>query len=254
MDGMENSGKGCQSQHYFTTQQWVVFALVVSLGLILRWVALDVRPIHHDESLHLTYGSYYFRDPLTRFYQYDPKLHGPLLYQWLVVAYQLLGESVWGGRALVAFLGSLCLFAPFVFRRFLSPLTVIGLTTYVSFSPTIVYFSRFLREDFVVFSGLLLTLYGATIAPVRVRALLVLVGISLQFCVKENAYVHLAMIVGFIAFEFAWARLRGKLNYVTLLERIFRYIEHQFGWFLLVVLASVVIYMSFYSGFLLYVK
>jgi predicted membrane-bound mannosyltransferase len=46
--------------HYFTVPQWAVLILIILTGLLLRWIGLDVRPLHHDESLHAMYGKYYY--------------------------------------------------------------------------------------------------------------------------------------------------------------------------------------------------
>ena len=37
---------------YFTPHQWCVYGLIIAIGLLLRWFLLDMRPYHHDESLH----------------------------------------------------------------------------------------------------------------------------------------------------------------------------------------------------------
>jgi uncharacterized protein (TIGR03663 family) len=246
---------------YFSASQWVIFAVVIILGLLLRWIGLETRPVHHDESLHLMYGSYYFRDPLSRFYQYDPKLHGPLIYQLLVVIYQLFGESVWSGRALIAILSSVFLFIPLLFRQHLSPLIVLGVTSYVALSPTIVYYSRFIREDFIVFAGFFVSLYGAVLAKPNFGIPLVFVGIALQFGMKENAFVHLAMLLGYILYDALWHLVKkssGKaLNdseQTSLLTHIKRKFFSHWIEFLIGVFLCVALYCAIYSAGGLYGK
>ena len=48
---------------YFTNPQWALYGVLLAVGLLLRWVMLDARPYHHDESLHGMYGRYFFDFP-----------------------------------------------------------------------------------------------------------------------------------------------------------------------------------------------
>ncbi|RIL03107.1 MAG: hypothetical protein DCC75_13015, partial [Proteobacteria bacterium] len=41
----------------------LMLALFFIVGLAMRWVYLDERPMHHDESLHAMFGKYFFDWP-----------------------------------------------------------------------------------------------------------------------------------------------------------------------------------------------
>ena len=56
---------------YFSGSEWFAFGLFMVLGVILRWTMLDMRPYHHDESLHGMYGRYFYDWPNSNFYRYD---------------------------------------------------------------------------------------------------------------------------------------------------------------------------------------
>ena len=71
----------------FSKKEWLIFGILIIAGLLLRWLELDARPIHHDDSLHGMYGIYYFDWPNERYYRYDPMLHGPLLYNLYPLVY-----------------------------------------------------------------------------------------------------------------------------------------------------------------------
>jgi uncharacterized protein (TIGR03663 family) len=186
---------------YFSSKEWVAYAAIIVLGLIFRWVLLDMRPYHHDESLHGMYGRYFYDWPNNNFYKYDPMLHGPMLYNCMRFIYAMFGDSLWAARTPVAIMGSLFMFVPFLFRTFFKRQTVLLLTAAVALSPTLVYWSRFLREDFWVVSGMLISVYGITLAPARLRALLFMLGATIQWCTKENIFVTLAIVVGYLVVE-----------------------------------------------------
>ena len=90
----------------------VYLAVVILLGIILRLYNLDIRPYHHDESIHAMYGQYIYNDPTNGFYKYNPMLHGPFLYNVLPFAYQIFGLSDWAARLLPCLLGIAMIFWP----------------------------------------------------------------------------------------------------------------------------------------------
>jgi uncharacterized protein (TIGR03663 family) len=209
----ENSSEATPAPNHFTARQWVVFTAAILAGLIVRWLMLEDRPIHHDESLHGMYGRYFFDFPDHNFYKYDPMLHGPMLYNSMRLVYSTFGSSDFAARVPVALFGTFFMFLPFLFRRFFtSSATVLALTTFIAISPTLVYWSRFLREDYWVLFGLLSMLYGCTLAAERWRATFVLLGLSLNWCTKANIFAHLAVVLGFFVFEYIVLVIREVLN------------------------------------------
>lgn len=187
--------------NYFSRSGWLVFTLLALAGLALRWIALDARPVHHDESLHMMYGRYFYDFPDIQYYKYDPMLHGPFLYNMLRVVYSTLGSSTAAARAFPALLGSLFIFLPLLFRRYLSRYALLFLTAAIALSPTLTYWSRFIREDIPVLAALAILLYGCTVAPSQYRWLLGLLSFSVQICIKENVFVTAALLVGYLVYE-----------------------------------------------------
>ncbi|MBX7143540.1 MAG: TIGR03663 family protein [Oligoflexia bacterium] len=232
---------------YFSLPVWGVYALFIVVGLLLRWVALTDRPFHHDESLHGMYGKYFFDWPDHNYYKYTPMLHGPFLYNLYRVVYNTLGQSDWAARAPIAFIGSLFLFLPLVFRQYLAKRTVLALTAVVAFSPTLAYWARFLREDTVIVGCMALMLYGVLCAKPSLKALFVLSGLTLQFCIKENAYVTVAILLGYLVFEacFAFAlRIEGE----TLVSKMWLHLKrHKLAFFNALALC-VFVYCYLYSA------
>lgn len=186
---------------YFLAREWVAFGIFIAIGIILRWTMLDMRPYHHDESLHGMYGRYFYDFPNSNYYKYDPMLHGPMLYNCMRFIYAMFGDSLWAARTPVCIMGTLFMFVPFLYRAHLKRSTVLILTAAVALSPTLVYWSRFLREDFWVVSGMLLAFYGFTVSPRPLKAFFVLFGLTIQWCTKENVFVTLAIFAGYPVFE-----------------------------------------------------
>ena len=205
---------------YFTKNEWVIYALIAIIGIAFRWYALDMRPVHHDESQHGMFGRYYFDAPEFHYYKYNPMLHGPLLYNLYRLVYNCIGSDLWSFRAPMACLGSLYIFIPLLFRRWFSPKALLFLTAGIALGPSLIYWSRFAREDFYVLFGMISMLIGAAGIFPRLSGPLVLFGYTIQLCSKANIFVHIPIILGFLVFEvfFSYAlRLYTKRDYKQML-------------------------------------
>lgn len=185
----------------FTPGEWLFFGLMVSAGIILRWLALDYRPMHHDESLHAMYGRYFYDFPEQSFYRYNPMLHGPFLYNMLRFVYNTLGSSTWSVRVPVAVLGTLLIFLPYLARRYFSKQTVLALTAVVALSPTLIYWSRFIREDIPSLCALMLMACGVALARPQLKCFFFLFGFAWMFTIKENSFVVTAILLGYLIFD-----------------------------------------------------
>ena len=186
---------------YFNSYQWTVFAVTVIVGLLYRWILLDERPLHHDESLHVMYSKYIYDNPQWGHYKYDPMLHGPLLYNIGFLSFLTFGVTEWAGRAPVAIMGSIYILIPFLFRKYFTPATTLLTTAFIAFSPTLIYWSKFLREDFYVITPILIMMYGLFLSKGALKVFWVFFGFTLHLCSKENIYVHVALVLGYIIYS-----------------------------------------------------
>ncbi len=184
----------------WTLSYYVGFFIII--GLCLRWWGLELRPLHHDESIHVMFGRYFFDFPNDNFYKYNPEYHGPLLYNALRFVYDTFGDFEWSARALMCVMGSIMLFLPWALRRFFSPGIVIALTAALSLSPTMIYWSKFVREDMFVIFGMSMMVYGVFLARPSTKSLWVLLGIVFQYASKENSYVTMALFWGYFVIEY----------------------------------------------------
>ena len=232
-----------------TQQEWFWWMIFILAGLALRWLDLDARPVHHDESLHGMYGIYFFDWPNDKFYRYDPMLHGPLLYNLYPFIYTFLGITEWSIRFPIAALGSIFMFLPFLLRRYMSSTAMLALTAAVALSPTLAYWSRLVHHDLLVLSGWFLMLYGATRSRTQYRPFFIFLGLAIQATVKANVYITAAILIGYLAVEYIFDRvvLREK-HPDTLLRRVWSYcLNHPwhlaFGAFI-----GLLVFIYFYSS------
>ncbi len=196
----------------FSPGQLLALALIVIGGLLLRWLQLDLRPVHHDESLHAMYGRYFYDFPDIQFYKYDPMLHGPFIYNLMRLAYSTFYSTTWGARAFICLFGTALMLSPLLFRGHLTARATVALTAVVAFSPSMIYWSRFVREDCMIMFWIMSTIWAACCAPKQWRGALVILGFTLQACLKENIFVTLAILGGWIAYELLMSMItRGKV-------------------------------------------
>ncbi len=175
--------------------------IIIIIGVAFRAYQFDLRPLHHDESLHGLYSLYYFQNSASGFYKYNPLLHGPLLYHSLPWSYWLFGVSKFATRIPSVLLGSLLLFLPILFKNRLSKYTILVATMLIAVSPTMVYWSRFIRHDNFIFALLFMLLFAIFKTRGILRYLLIALSIALQFSCKENTYIHLLFFVTFLFYE-----------------------------------------------------
>ncbi len=146
---------------------WIPFWGVILLGAILRFWALGDKPLHHDESLHAYYSLQLLQNmahwgwcvnpPPQGYscYTYTPLLHGPFQFHFIALVYkisQLLGApdngvNTTSVRILAATLGSAIVALPYFLRDYLGKVGAWLACLLLAVSPSMVYFSRFARED-----------------------------------------------------------------------------------------------------------
>lgn len=221
---MSSEAKTTPNSIPLSQQQWFWWAVFMLIGLALRWLELDTRPVHHDESLHGMYGIYFFDWPKEKFYRYDPMLHGPMLYNLYPFIYTFLGISEWSIRFPIALLGSLFMFLPLILRRYMSSTAMLALTAATALSPSLIYWSRLVHHDLLVLLGWFLMLYGATRSSTRYRAFFILLGLAVQAVVKANIYITIAILIAYLAVELIFDRLIFPADKSpNLFSRLWRY-------------------------------
>jgi uncharacterized protein (TIGR03663 family) len=143
----------------------VAFVLVVVLSVIAHLWALDVKAMHHDESIHAWMSWKFFtgrggfscgftpqgiegavaRSSAT--YCYDPVYHGPSLYVATLLMYFLFGDGDAQARLPMAICGIGLTLSAWMLRPYFGRRGTLIAAVLLAFSPTLLYYTRFARHD-----------------------------------------------------------------------------------------------------------
>lgn len=186
----------------------VAFASIWALAAGLRWVVLDNKPFHHDESQHAYFSWQLFKG---LGYAYNPLLHGPFQFEITALMYLLLGPTELAARFADTLFGIATVTLPFFLRRQLTSLGALILSGLLALSPTFVYFSRWEREDTFVtfFTVLLVVLFFNFIDRPSLRLIVALgAAWALAFSVKETTYISAFIFGTYLIAVLLYERLR----------------------------------------------
>ena len=132
-----------QKEKRLTSPLSIIVTLAI-IALTLRLLFLGERPFHHDESLDAWFSLRFLNG---EYNGYDPVYHGPLRFYLTAAIFWLFGITDITARLLAAIAGFILVFTPLLWRKHIGIVGTIGAMTLISVSPTMVYFSRFGRED-----------------------------------------------------------------------------------------------------------
>lgn len=119
------------------------YLAVFAAAFALRFWDLGARALHHDESIHADFA---FR-LLQGGYVHNPVYHAPFYYHVQALAFLIFGTSDYTARITAAVFGSGIVALPLLLRRHLGVVGTFAAVAFLGFSPVLVYFSRFFRED-----------------------------------------------------------------------------------------------------------
>ena len=169
------------------------YVALTALGLGLRLYDLGSRALHHDESLHALFAWYLYQG---RGYAHDPMMHGPFQFHALALIYFLFGDSDATARLLAALCGTAAIGACYWLRPWLGRIGALTAALLLTFSPIMLYFSRFARNDIIIAFWNLLIVLGLWdyVARRRPAALILAAGaIGLGFATKEVTFITVAI-------------------------------------------------------------
>ncbi len=203
---------------------WAPFLGILLLGAILRFWGLGDKPLHHDESLHAYFSLQLMHNlenwracfnPATPCYHYDPLLHGPFQFHAIALIYQISqwlnapdhGVNTTTVRIAAATLGSFIVFLPFFLRDYLGKPGAWLACFLLAISPSMVYFSRFAREDiYMAFFTLLLVVATARYVRSHKGTWLVVAAAAFAFsyATKEATFLSIAVFGSFLGALLVW--------------------------------------------------
>lgn len=179
----------------------VAFWGIVIVAAILRFYDLAGKPLHHDESL---YGVYCWRFFKGDGYRYDPMMHGPFMFHFQMLIFFLFGVGDFSVRMAPALLGTLMIVGTYWLKEVIGKVGVVAVALFLTFSPTHLYFSRFMRHDaYIAFFTFLAVVFAILYARNRQSKFLyfTMASLAFMFCVKENAYIHAFIFMTFILLQ-----------------------------------------------------
>ncbi len=206
---------------------WAPFIAVVLLAAILRFWGLGDRPLHHDESLHAYFSLQLLHNTIENWlscarglpsyacYSYNPLLHGPFQFHMIAFVYlisQWLGAPDHGVntttvRIGAAMLGTVLVALPYFLRGYIGKLGSWLACVLLAVSPSMVYFSRFAREDIYMacFTLLMVVAVGCYVRTRRAFWLIVAaLGFGLSYATNEATFLTIAVFGSFLALLLAW--------------------------------------------------
>lgn len=198
-------------------KKWALLCAAIAIGAVLsRFLFLDEKPFHHDESLHAYYSN---RVAQGQPHEYSALLHGPVLYYLTGAFMAAFGASEYLARVPAALCNVALVLLPLLWTRFIGRPAAAALSILLLLSPTLMYFGRFLRED--AFNSLwivgCLSSFCAYLVSQRPRyAILASAFLALQFCNKENSYLHLFVWLSGYYFSLILMRMTGDAGPVAL--------------------------------------
>ena len=171
-----------------------IYLFIFFTRLLLRLYEIANRAMHHDESLHAYYswelsqGSGLIHNPM---------LHGPLQMELTALIFFMLGDSDTTARLLYAFAGSVLILLPVLIRNSLGKYGAITTATLLAISPTMVYFSRFARNDIlmaVLAFGIVIAMWKYLVSGNKKNLYVISALLALCFSTKESAYLIVAIL------------------------------------------------------------
>ena len=192
---------------------WALLLLVTALS---RFWDLGSRALMHDESIHTYYPWLLYQGDG---YTHDPLSHGPFLFHANALVYFLLGDSDATSRVMPALFGVLLVAAPWLLRspRHLGRVGALAAGTFLLLSPSLLYYTRFIRHDPYTVAGtlvLLIAIFRYIEHPQR--RWLVLGGAMLGFLYANHEIVFAlaALFAGLLALALLAGPLRPLIPVV----------------------------------------
>ncbi len=234
-------------------QMWtaVAFLGIVLVGAVLRFWGLGDKPLHHDESLHAYFSLQLMHNnmenwlacinaPANVCYRYDPLTHGPFQFHIIALVYkisQLLGVYDHGVntvtvRIAAATLGSVIVGLPYLLRDYIGKIGAWLACFLLAISPSMVYYSRFARED-IYMACFTLLLVVAIARYMRTRSALWLItaalAFTLSYATKEATFLTIAVFGSFFGALVIWelgTRMPLKWKDSEAFTRMRRFLPH----------------------------
>ena len=188
----------------------VAYISIIIFSLIIRVVGLDDRAIHYDEAIHLMASFKLMQEGV---YEHSAWMHGPFQIEAVSWVFKIVGDSLFSGRILYVLFGTGLVCLPLLLRIHVGKPACLIMALLLSISPTLVYMSRFGRNDIIIafFSLLLFILaYKYAISGKSKFLFLISITLALIFSTKETSYFIVATMGAILVIVLVWITVTRK--------------------------------------------
>ena len=187
------------------------YIAIIAIAIGLRFWNLGDRALHHDESIHAQWSW----SLLQAGYHHSPIFHGPFYYHFEALIFLLFGANDYTTRISAAITGTALVMLPLLLRRRLGAAGTMAAVAFLAFSPTLVYYSRFFREDIYMgfFTMLMVVGMWRYMADGRERWLAVFAAaFTGNVLTKEGSFLIIAVFLVYLDIYLASQLARKTLH------------------------------------------
>jgi len=193
---------------------WLISAILLVLSAAwFRFDRLDLKPIHHDESVNYSFTKKLVNDFN---YAYNPSAyHGPFLYFIGMPAAWLAGYSKTAMRFTPSFFGLLAVIFLLAQYRLIGRQGALLAAAMLALSPADVYFSRtFIHEVYFSFAtaGMFWTFLAAARRVTAANVVGFWIFLTVAFAVKETASINVMAFGAAMIVLWLWSVATGRRN------------------------------------------
>jgi predicted membrane-bound mannosyltransferase len=187
------------------------YGVLIGTAAAMRLWDLGARAMHHDESLHALYS---WNLSEGKGYVHDPMMHGPLQMEITAAVFYVLGDGEFTARLLYAVAGTTLVALPFFLRYRLGRIGALLVAGMLAVSPTMLYFSRFARNDILMAVwalGLVIAMWRYLDDGRDRNLYFASCLLALAFATKETAYIvtgTLGLFLLILALARNWGSIR----------------------------------------------
>ncbi|MCX6995879.1 MAG: TIGR03663 family protein [Kiritimatiellaeota bacterium] len=170
-------------------ERWIPWLILLAVAFVSRFYGLGERALSHDESMHAWYS---WAFATSGRYAHHPMTHGPLLFHLNALVFRLLGASDTTARLMPALAGVGVVAGLLFFQRWLGRTAAFLAAALAVLSPTLLFYSRYIRNDLYMALFALIWVYGLLRyieTPRRAWLALVALGMALSFACKETVFI-----------------------------------------------------------------
>ena len=190
--------------------EFSIYTGLVLVALAMRLYDLGGRAVHHDESLHGYFAYQLFNGGG---YDHNPLMHGMFLFHSIATSFFLFGDSDFSLRLPMALFGTGLVLVPLILKHRIGQFGALTAGVMLAFSPSILYYSRFARNDIfmAVFTLALVGVMWRYIDKPKNRWLYIGAAlVAVGFATKETQYIVIALLGGFLVTQ-VWKEIRDWL-------------------------------------------